>query len=387
VGASPGAIAQTRRLHFAKLLLSDTAMQITDIALASGYGSVRRFNDAFKASYKRAPSEIRRRPPPLGGASNRITLRLSYRPLFDWTETLAFLARECVPGVERIAAGVYARALAGANGPVLVEIAACPASHALLMHVRGGSAADLSDLATTARRVFDLAADPLQIASAFRDDALLGPLVAARPGLRLIGVWSRFEAIVRAILDDDRGGEAFRGLAGRLAERFGARIESQETGLTRLFPGAQELARADLEACGLDRARSETLRAVARALAEGTLHLDNAAETVMHDLALIPGFGESRAQWVGLRGYGEPDAFPADALDPRRFSMTASGDAPSPETRPEAWRPWRGYAVFHLLRAATEPAASNIPRLGGPRFFGRRPHGSEAVEKVGRVAS
>ena len=346
VGAAPLAIAQTRRLHFAKLLLSDTAMSITDIALASGYGSVRRFNDAFKASYKRAPREIRGRRRP-GEAANQITLRLAYRPPFDWTETLAFLAREAVPGVERVAGGAYARAAPGVDGPVLVEITDVPASHALTMQVRDAGPPDLSALAATARRVFDLAADPARITCAFQDDALLGPLVRARPGLRLLGVWSAFEAIVRAVLED--GTDGWRLTAARLAERFGARVDGEGSGLTRLFPRPEDLAFADLEAVGLDPARSDTLRRVARAVLDGTLKLNDAAERVMHTLAGMPGFGAARAQWVGLRGYDEPDAFPSDSL----------------RQRAEAWRPWRGYAFFHLLAAAREGAASQTPGPGG----------------------
>jgi AraC family transcriptional regulator of adaptative response / DNA-3-methyladenine glycosylase II len=348
VGASPLAIAQTRRIHFAKLLLSDTAMSITDIALASGYGSVRRFNDAFKASYRRAPSEIRRRPPP-GEAANRIALRLAYRPPFDWAQTLAFLARGAVPGVERVSAESYARAVQGVDGPVLVEITDCPEARALTMQVGGAGPADLSALATTARRVFDLAADPARITCAFQDDALLGPLVRARPGLRLLGVWSAFEAMVRAVLDDHL-------ILCRLAERFGARlddegIDGEGSALTRLFPRPEDLAFADLEAVGLDSARSETLRSVARAVLEGTLKLNDAPERVMRTLGGIPGFGESRAQWVGLRGYDEPDAFPGDSL-------------PLPPCEAEAWRPWRGYAFFHLLAAARGETASQTPQPG-----------------------
>jgi AraC family transcriptional regulator of adaptative response / DNA-3-methyladenine glycosylase II len=356
VGAPPLAIAQTRRLHFAKLLLSDTAMSITDIALASGYGSVRRFNDAFKAAYRRAPSEIRRRPPP-GEAANRITLRLAYRPPFDWAQTLALLAGEAVPGVERAAAGSYARAVQGADGPVLVEITDRPASRALSMQVRGAGPADLSALATTARRVFDLTADPARITCAFQDDALLGPLVRARPGLRLLGVWSRFEAMVRAVLEDHPA-------LSRLAERFGARIDGEESGLTRLFPRPEEVAFADLEAIGLSAARSETLRGVARAVLDGTLKPNDAPERVMQMLARIPGFGESRAQWVGLRGYEEPDAFPSESLRLPPCGREPAADAVAIRESAEAWRPWRGYAFFHLLAAARGVTASETPGPG-----------------------
>ncbi|MGI9169513.1 MAG: AlkA N-terminal domain-containing protein [Caulobacteraceae bacterium] len=370
VGASPLTIAQTRRLHFAKLLLSDTAMTITDIALASGYGSVRRFNDAFKASYRRAPRELRRHAP-LGEAANRIALRLAYRPPFDWAETLAFLGREAVPGVERVAEGAYARAVQGAEGAILVEITDRPAARALSMHVRGAGPADFSTLATAARRVFDLAADPARIASTFADDALLGPLVRARPGLRLLGVWSRFEATLRAVLGDipaSRRGAADgpRRALGRLAERFGARIDGENGGLTRLFPGPEAVAFADLEAIGLDGARSETMRGVARAILDGSLNLNDATAEVIRKLAAIPGFGESRAQWVALRGYDEPDAFPGGDLRlPPRWRESAA-DAVAMGERAEAWRPWRGYAFFHILAAANDAATSQSPEPGEP---------------------
>jgi AraC family transcriptional regulator of adaptative response / DNA-3-methyladenine glycosylase II len=281
-------------------------------------------------------------------ASDRITLRLSYRPPFDWTKTLTLLSREAVPRVERAANGGYARTLRGASGLVWVEIAACPATHALLLHVRGGGPADLFDIAGAARRVFDLAADPLQIALALRDDELLGPSICARPATRLLGVWTRFEAIVRAILRDEVGSEGVLSVAGRLADRFGTPIPGEETDLTRLFPGPRELASADLEAIGLDRSPAELLRAAARAVLDGTVRLDGAADRVMHELTLIPGFGASRAQWVGLRGYGEPDAFPAEDPDLSGLLAAKKMEASGLELRAEAWRPWRGYGYFHL---------------------------------------
>ena len=354
VGASPLAIAQTRRLHFAKLLLSDTAMSITDIALASGYGSVRRFNDAFKAGYKRAPSDIRRRSPlgtPTGSRCASPTARRS-------TGTAPWRSWPAKPS-----RGSSASPPAPMRAPCRAWMVRClwrsaTARSRTPSPCRCGAPvrADLSALAVTARRVFDLAADPARIACAFQDDALLGPLVRARPGLRLVGVWSGFEAMVRAILEDQPasdadGADAFRFITGRLVERFGARVEAEGSGLTRLFPRAEDLAFADLEAIGLGVARSETLRGVARAVLEGTLKPNDAPERVKRTLGDIPGFGGSRAQWVGLRGYDEPDAFPGDSL----------ALAPC-ETLSAAWRPWRGYAFFHLLAAARDATASHASR-------------------------
>lgn len=144
-------------------------------------------------------------------------------------------------------------------------------------------------------------------------------------------------------------------MSGRLAEQFGVRINGEGSGLSRLFPRPKDLASADLEAAGLDEARSETLRRVARAVLDGTLKLNDAAERVMRTLAGIPGFGESRAQWVALRGYDEPDAFPIDSLPLPPCGTEPAVDAVAIEERAEAWRPWRGYAYFHLLAAAHAP--------------------------------
>ena len=361
VGASPLAIAQTRRLHFAKLLLSDTMMPITDIALACGYGSVRRFNDAFKTSYRRPPSDIRRRAPSSEAACKALSLRLAYRPPFDWADALKFLSGEAVARVEAVRDGAYVRALAGANGPLLIEMSDDPSARALEMKVSGASPADLFRLATLARQVFDLAADPMRVAAAFAGDALIGPLIAAKPGRRLVGVWSGFEAAVRAILAFEPGGGALdRRLANEIAERFGQPVAFGYDDLTRLFPSPASLAEADLEACGLDRPRAACLQALARAACVGRLPLEDATSSAIADLACQIGFGETRAQWVALRGHGDPDAFPAPAA--------LAG-------RAEAWRPWRGYALFHLMRAGALAATAANPASPGDEFIdaaGRR---------------
>ena len=348
VGASPMAIAQTRRLHFAKMLLNDTALSITDIAMASGYGSVRRFNDAFKAAYRRAPGDVRRRARRLGEDASRLTLRLAYRPPFDWPNTVESLAREAIPGVEMLAEGRYVRLVRGKRGPLMVEIADSADARILLVHITGAVAADLLEVATSARRVFDLDADPARIVSAFAGDPLLGRSVAARPAQRIIGVWDRFEAVVRSVLanePDIADPGASRAILGRLAERFGEAVDPSPGGPCRLFPSAAALADADLEACGVEGGCARFLRILAGAIASGTLALDAPAAAVMRDLEEA-GLEGWRAQWVGLRAYGEPDAFPGAA------SVNARDSA-----RPEAWRPWRGYAYFHLLRTCAGAAA------------------------------
>ncbi|HKE96954.1 MAG TPA: AlkA N-terminal domain-containing protein, partial [Povalibacter sp.] len=199
VGASPIAVAQTRRLHFAKRLLDETALPITQIALAAGFGSLRRFNDTFRKTYQRAPRELRklRRGSSAAGAADEVRLRLAYRPPYDWNHVRDFLATRAIPGVERADADGYARTVATNSGPVCVHVLPLQSLHALELRVRGAAASELFQLSATARRVFDLAADPARIRRTFRTDPLLSTLMKMRPGLRIPGAWDPFECAVR----------------------------------------------------------------------------------------------------------------------------------------------------------------------------------------------
>jgi AraC family transcriptional regulator of adaptative response / DNA-3-methyladenine glycosylase II len=335
VGTSPVAIAQTRRLHFAKTLLSDTTMPITDLALASGYRSVRRFNAAFKETYKRAPRDIRRHPLDTG---TDITLRLAYRPPLDFPASLAFLAEGAIPGVEQITNGTYIRALRGKSGPFVIRVSSCPGLHELRLQVHGAAPADLFDLATTTRRVFDLNADPEQIHSAFDTNPVIGPLVRARPGLRIIGTWSPFEAAIRAILGNFAGGPSFRATAARLLHCCFQPAPLPETDLTHLFPSPAELARADLTHSGFPTDQQATLQHLAAFFASEPAGALLTLEEIIDHFARLPGLDQSRAHYVALRGLGEPDAYPAH-------------DRGYPNGN-DGWRPWRGYAAFHLWHAS-----------------------------------
>jgi AraC family transcriptional regulator of adaptative response / DNA-3-methyladenine glycosylase II len=368
VGASPITVAQTRRLHFAKHLLDETDLPITEIALAAGFGSLRRFNDAFHRTYRRAPREIRRRRrgvlDPEGG--DAVVLRLAFRPPYDWSQVRDFLATRAVSGVERVDERGYARTVASDGGHALVCVGAVDGEHALELRVRGAAPASLFQLSSAARRAFDLAADPARIALAFGADPLLGPLVERRPGLRIPGAWDPFECAVRAVLGQQVSVAAGRTLAARLVLRAGREVAGGADGLTHLFPSATALADADLDGLGLTGARVGALRALARAAADGRVVFTAPVEDVTAALLALPGFGAWTAQYVALRALGEPDAFPAADLVLRR--VAAGGGAPlTPrelEARAEAWRPWRGYAALHLWRAASETLG---PAIGSCR--------------------
>ncbi len=358
VGASPIAVAQTRRLHFAKRLLDETDLPITQIALAAGFGSLRRFNDAFQASYRHAPRELRKRR--LGdtaaGSGDEVVLKLAFRPPYDWTHVSSFLAARALPGVERVDDRGYARTVRSDGGHAVVTVRALEAEDALELRVRGAAPAALFQLSSAARRAFDLSADPARIALAFRTDRLLAPLSKRRPGLRIPGAWDAFECAVRAVLGQQVTVAAARTFAARLVARAGEQIGDGTDGLTHLFPSPAVLADADLGGIGITGARIRALRALSRAVDDGTVDFEAPVEEVTEALAALPGLSHWTAQYVALRALAEPDAFPAADIVLRR--MAAAGDGPltarALEARAEKWRPWRGYAVLHLWAAAAE---------------------------------
>jgi AraC family transcriptional regulator, regulatory protein of adaptative response / DNA-3-methyladenine glycosylase II len=354
IGASPLAIAQTRRLHFAKRLLDDTDLPVTAIALAAGYGSVRRFNSALKATYNRSPRELRKRRAGGRESADEITLRLAYRPPYDWNYMLSFLAQRAVPGIEHVEAGAYARTVRTSTGHAWINIGACRDSDALQVKVTGAPASDLFELSAHIRRMFDLAADPIQIADAFRNHPLLASCVLDRPGLRIPGVWDPFECAARTILGEERNPEMVRVQLGRLVARSGCSIGPMATGLTHLFPTAAAVAESDIRDLGLTPTRADTLKALARAIVTGAVGFDHSVEDATRQLGRVPGVGDSSAQYVALRALGEPDAFPAADLTLRRQAGTEGSPltARALEALAESWRPWRGYSAFHLWAAA-----------------------------------
>jgi AraC family transcriptional regulator, regulatory protein of adaptative response / DNA-3-methyladenine glycosylase II len=358
VGASPIAVAQTRRLHFAKRLLDETNLPITEIALAAGFGSVRRFNDVFQQTYQRAPREMRsrRRDGVAASESNDVALKLAYRPPYDWEQVRGFFAARAVAGVERVDEDGYSRTVELAGAPAVITVRRLAGEDALELRVRGAKSTALFHLSAIARRAFDLAADPVHIATALKSDMLIAPLMKQRPGLRIPGAWDAFECAVRAVLGQQVTIAAGRTFAGRLVARLGVPLPNGTEGLTHLFPGPKAIANGNLAGLGLTGARESALKAVASAVIEGRLDFGAPVEEVTNCLGSLPGVGEWTAQYVALRALGEPDAFPAGDVVLRR--VAAEGESPlgtkALEALSESWRPWRGYAAQHLWAAAKD---------------------------------
>lgn len=361
VGAPPISVHTTRRLLFAKQLLTETAMPVTDVAMASGFNSLRRFNAAFLQSNRIAPRELRRHPRVATGAA--MELRLGYRPPYDFDALLAFLRGRALPGVELVDEHSYSRVFGPSESPGWLRLSAWPdGEHALRLQLHCPQPSQLLGVVTKLRRMFDLDANPQAIADTFHHDSVLGPLIARRPGLRLPGGWDGFEIAVRAILGQQISVAAARTLATRIVQRYGEPLPNVAVaGLERLFPTATALADADLSEIGVTSARAATIRGVAQALLDGRVDFraEQALDSFVDSWIALPGIGEWTAHYIAMRALSEPDAFPAADLILRR---EAAADAVPLTTkglmaRAEAWRPWRAYAVMHLWRGASDSAA------------------------------
>ena len=372
LGASPIAVAQTRRLHFAKRLLDETRLPITSIAMAAGFSSIRRFNDVFRKTYRRPPREVRklRSAEVREAGRDEVVLRFSYRPPYDWTHLLHFLAARAVARIEVADKDRYARTVATpGHGWAIIQVRNIHAEHVLEFRVSCADATSLLHLSSVARRVFDLASDPATIGLAFEDDPILAPLVKRRPGIRIPGVWDPLECSVRAIVGQQVSFSAGVTLLGRVVERAGQAISTPINGLTHLFPSPVALMSANLTGLGLTGGRIDAIKELASAVVEGKLDFSATAEDVVRVLMSIRGIGPWTAQYVALRALGEPDAFPSADLVLRRVASDTNRTLPAPalEERSKAWRPWRAYAVIYLWTAALDGHQKSGKKSCGPQ--------------------
>ncbi|MEP6995267.1 MAG: AlkA N-terminal domain-containing protein, partial [Acidobacteriota bacterium] len=358
LGASPMAVANTRRLQFAKQLISDSDLPMSHVAAASGFRSVRRFNDSIRRLYGRPPSELRRlRPIALRSRPDEYVFRLPYRPPYDWDSLLAFLAVRAIPGVEEVVAGAYRRtfALEGRHG--ILEIRHEKKHEAIEARIRFPEPVSLLPIVSRLRDVLDLAADVTSISERFRHDPLLGPLVQRRPGLRVPGAWDPFELAVRAILGQQVSVAGATTLAGRIARSFGETLDLADAGgLAVVFPGPHALADANL--IGMPKARALAIGTLARQFASEELLPGGPEEEFLTGLGRVKGVGAWTVEYVAMRALRHPDAFPAsDLVLLRSAGRGRALPVRELQARSEAWRPWRAYAAIHLWRAAAEMAS------------------------------
>ena len=361
LGASPVSVAQTRRVLFAKQLIHETRMPMTQVALAAGFGSVRRFNEIFHELFHRPPRALRRKTSAKNPASAQagVTLRLRYRPPYDWESMLGYLRARAIPGVELVENGSYRRTVEIDGFVGSVEVAHLPQRQSLSVTIRFPNVQSLPAIVTRVRRVFDLGADIETIDEHLSRDPLLAPLVAQRPGLRAPGGWDGFELAVRAILGQQITVVAARQLAGRLVALHGATVLAGDRihpSLSHVFPTPKRLASARPLGLGMPGARQSSLKALAEAaLADLNLFRPfGTIEEAIVRLRTIRGVGEWTAQYIALRALRETDAFPATDIGLLRGAEKIDGTRSTSAgllSRAESWRPWRAYAAQHLWAA------------------------------------
>jgi len=368
LGASPISVAQTRRVLFAKQLIHDTRMPMTEVAMAAGFGSLRRFNETFLELFHRPPSALRRKN--LGSNEEKdVVLRLRYRPPYDWESLLTFFHARAIPGIEIVDGDRYLRTIDidGALGSI--EVSHLPDRQSLGVRIRFPEVKSLPAIVARVRRLFDLGADIGTIDSHLSGDPMLAPLVSQRPGLRAPGGWDGFEVAVRAVLGQQISVAAARRLAGELTALHGRSVPEPfriHPDLSHVFPAAKRLASASSIGLGMPAARLTALKAVAEAaLADPNLFrpFGSIEETVAR-LRTIRGIGEWTAQYIALRAIREMDAFPVTDIGLLRGAASLNGGKTTPAnllTRAESWRPWRAYAAQHLW-AAQGGAANQVSR-------------------------
>ena len=362
LGASPLAVAHTQRLHFAKRLIDETSLPMSHVSSAAGYGSVRRFNDAFRNTYGKSPRELRR----VGDEAEQsaraatLTVRLAYRSPFNWPAILAFFSHRAIPGVEQVDGAVYRRTFASQEGHGIVQIQPDARDGYLSLTLSSIDTSALFDTVQRVRELFDLDAPTRDIEDALSKDKLLQKMLGNSQGIRVPGAWDGFELTVRAILGQQISVKGATTIAGRIAERYGQPValdhDEEVQGLTRIFPTPERMLRARFNDIGIITSRARTIRDVAKAVIEGDLHFDSSQDPdeFCRELMSIRGIGDWTAQYVAMRALKNPDAFPASDL-----GLIKAIDPPNRVTpkelslRAEKWRPWRAYAALLLCSSPT----------------------------------
>jgi AraC family transcriptional regulator, regulatory protein of adaptative response / DNA-3-methyladenine glycosylase II len=351
-GVSPIALLQTHRLLLAKRLLTDTTLPIADVAYASGFSSLRRFNALFRDRYRLNPTQLRKTKAALipPAAPVELVCEVAYRPPLDWPSLLQYLAERAIIGVESIEGGCYCRTvrIGAQQGWIRVE----PVRDKPTLRVRLAPTLVPVLLAVLARvkALFDLAAEPQQIA------AHLGELARLHPGLRVPGAFDGFEIAVRTILGQQVSVKAATTLMGRLVHHFGEPIETPFPTLTHLTPTPESLAEADatvLMTLGILKTRSQSIVALAQAIVGQQLSLNPVPTAAMAQtlaqLQELPGIGPWTAHYIAMRVFTDPDVFLPTDLGIRRALGTRQTQQLLAIAQP--WQPWRSYATVHLWKS------------------------------------
>jgi AraC family transcriptional regulator of adaptative response / DNA-3-methyladenine glycosylase II len=360
VGATPALVARSRRAHFARRLLDESDLPITQIAYAAGFSTVRQMNRVMLDTFRFSPKELRAKR----GRRDRLTadgglpLRTPYEAPFGFDKMLAFMGARAVPGVEAVDNRSYRRTITTCGHPGAIEVSDAGDGKHLLVLAHLPTFNSIFDDVARVRRVFGLDVPSAHSIPALRTDPLLGPSVKSARGLRLAGAWDRFETSLRILLTQQISVSAARTIIGRLTRTLGTPVPGlSKLGLTHVFPSAARVAGASLarlSGLGMPATRAATIKAFATVYASEALSLEptSSLEDAVQRLMAVPGIGPWSAQCIALRAIGHADAFPVEDLGLRRAAGRLTGadgmDAAELADRAEAWRPFRGLAAMHL---------------------------------------
>ena len=385
MGQTPKQISDNNRLNFARKLIVETRVPIMTVARTAGFGSLRRFNDAFRRRFQRPPSKLRKSGPKRD-AKDGVELKLSFRPPYDWQTLSQFYRTHTIPGVERVVGNCFERVFRIENSLGFFQVEPIVGKPQLKLKVITEDFRILFEVTSRVRRMFDLDSDPLLVADRFAQNPLLAKLCRRFPGLRLPGGWDPFETAICSILGQLVSAEQRCNLIGQLVRAYGEPIVHPRSGeRAYLFPGADVLAHSDLEKIGTTAARKEAIRAFSGRVLSGSISLSEAQEPMAFRKTLLEtkGLGPWSAEYISLRSIGDTDAFPRTDLILKRVLQLY------PELDLEALKPWRSYAAIYLWKAFAKRLTKNRrrkhdPRLQGNRFPGRQAQNRRQRENVGR---
>lgn len=334
---SPQAVGLNQRLLFAKKLLAETSLPITDVAFAAGFGSVRRFNSAVQTQFRLTPGDLRRRLDAAAIGSG-IRLQLQYRPPYDWPGVIDFFRRHAIDGVETVTPDSYQRNIQVRGVPASFTVRPLGGKNALELELQLADHGQLMPIVARVRRMFDLDANPAVIAQCLGQDPLLASTLAAHPGIRAPGCWSFFESSIRAIVGQQVSIAAARGICARLA-----RAASDNPGHL-VFPGAAAVAALEDSHFPMPGRRRDALRTLCQQFSGREQELDAQA------LGELKGVGPWTVAVVRMRGAGDPDVFPVRDLGLEQAWQSIGGTHKLTDQAAQ-WRPWQSYAANLLWRS------------------------------------
>ncbi len=344
VGKTPKQLSFENRLNLARQLITETALPVTEVAFAAGFNSIRRFNDAFKERFKKSPSEIRRKPVK---DKSTLSIRLSYRPPFDFNGLLHFYRSHAVGQLEWFEEGLMHRIIE-VNGKVgQITLSDLPDESCIKLEIDFPDTTALHTIISRVRSLLDLDSDPVIIANVLETDKDMKALLKKHPGIRLPSSWDPFEVVVAAILGQVVSVERGRALVNDLIELAGSDSGLLRDGKSvRLFPTPAQVMKADLKDLKTTTRRKETLVALSKALVKGELSLEPAqdVDSFVEKILGIPGIGPWTASYMALKALRHTDAFPTTDL------IIARAIAEHPKTKFESFSPWRGYVAALLWR-------------------------------------